>query len=295
LTDEDTRKEYDYMRFNQEAYFQKYGTDVFYAFAPKSDAIVVVILLLGIGSALSWLLQKNQWQRVADKLIQASVEDWSIRDGGTKESKELRERAIVILAEREKEAEASSTTTNGGDGKQQNGNSSSSGTPSKRLQKKKSKLTSSEKKKQQQEALRPIIAELVENEFDNFGAGYHKPTWKDLLVVRLVKMPVSLAQGVWWNTLYFVNRARGVPLTKEEREVLTRRAVGEVHWVSSTPDEQQEMIMLDLWVPANMADWEEEKAVKLMSAGDQKRYRRMKKKGKGKEFFSEDYEIFKDE
>jgi hypothetical protein len=70
-----------------------------------------------------------------------------------------------------------------------------------------------------------------------------------------------------------------IPLNDEEREVLTRRAVGEVNWAASSEEEQKEMVAKDLWVAENMIEWEEQKEVKLWSGVDRKRYARMKKKG----------------
>ena len=53
LTDKDVRKEYDKMRYDQEAYYQKYGSSVLYDYAPKSDTLAVIFFLLAIGSAIS--------------------------------------------------------------------------------------------------------------------------------------------------------------------------------------------------------------------------------------------------
>ena len=272
LTNVDTRKEYDSMRYNQEAYFQKYGTGVMWQYAPKSDAITVVIVILLFGSILSWFIQKQHWQNVADKLIKAAVTDAGPRDGGTPESKDIRKRALTLLEEREKEAkETNGTTTNGKD------ESSSSAAAVKK--KKKVKLTASEKRKQMEDSIRPIVTELVDK-IEDFGAGYHKPTWKDLLVVKLAQMPVTAGTAILWNAKYAMNRARGLELTDDEREVLTRRAVGEINWAAANDDEKAAMIKLDLWVGANMAEWEEQQELKTLSAADQKRFLKLKKKGK---------------
>lgn len=266
LTDTDLRKEYDKMRYDQEAYYQKYGSSVLYDYAPKSDTLAVIFFLLAIGSAISWFFQRQHWQNVADKLIKATVDDLSLREGGTPESKSLRSKALEILAEREAAASAPTTTKEGDDD------------GDKKAKKKAIKLTATEKRKAQQDALRPIIVELVEA-IEDFGAGYHKPTWKDLLVVKLAYMPVTFASGLWWNTKYMVNRISGKELTDEEREVLTRRAIGEVNWFSSSEEDRAKFLLMDLWKPGNMVEWEEEREFSMLSAGDQKRYKRMQKKG----------------
>ena len=247
------------MRYNQEAYYQKYGSSVLFDYAPKSDTLAVIFFLLAVGSAISWFLQRQHWQNVANKLIHAAVEDFSLREGGTPESKDLKDRALLILAEQEAIAEKDDDE--------------------KKSKKKGMKLTATEKRKAQQEALRPIITKLVE-EIQDFGAGYHKPTWKDLMVVKLAYMPVTLVSALWWNFKYAVNRITGKELTNEEREVLTRRAIGEVYWHSASEVDRAQYLVKDLWKPANMIVWEEEREMSLMSAGDQKRYKRMQKQGK---------------
>jgi DnaJ homolog subfamily C member 25 len=249
------------MRYDQQAYYRKYGTSVIYDYAPKSDTIAVIIFLLAIGSAISWFFQKQHWQNVADKLIKATVEDLSPREGGTPESKDLRDRALVILAEREAKEDDNTD---------------------KAAKKKAIKLTATEKRKATQEALRPIIVELV-NQIEDFGAGYHKPTWKDLMVVKLAYLPMSLASGIWWNVQYGINRLSGKELSDDEREVLTRRAIGEVNWHSASEEDRAKFLTMDLWKPGSMAEWEEEREIAKLSVGDQKRYKRMQKRGNKEE------------
>lgn len=244
------------MRYNQEAYFKKYGTDVSWSYAPQSDTLLVVIFLLAAGSAISWLIQKQQWQNVADRLIKAAVEDLGSGQGGTPESKELRDKALKQLMVEEEKAGVDADS-----------------------KKKRVKLTTTEKRKAQEDSLRPIVTELV-NEIEDFGAGYHKPTWRDLLVVKVAQSPMTIGSALWWNLKYAMRRMQKIDLSDEEREVLTRRAVGEIHWASATEEERKEMIMKDFWLPGNMVEWEEEQEMKLWSATDRKRYMRMKKKGK---------------
>jgi DnaJ family protein C protein 25 len=261
LTDEETRKEYDFMRYNQEAYMRKYGSDVMWAYAPKTDTLMVIILLLATGSVISWFVQKSHWQKVADKLIKAAAEDWGSNQGGTPESKALRERALKILTDKELEEASANGEVAATDGKK----------------KKKIKLTGTEKRKGQEDSLRPIITELVE-EMEDFGAGYHKPTWRDLLVVKAAFFPMSFTMGIIWNAKYMVRRLQKLKLSEDEREVLTRRAVGEVNWASCGEEEQKDMITRDLWVSENMIAWEEGQEVKQWNSVDRKRYLRMKKK-----------------
>lgn len=264
LTDVQQRKEYDFMRYNQEAYFQKYGASVLFKYAPKTDMLAVLIILTILANAFSWLAQKQRWQQVANRLIQATVEDWSPSQGGTLESKHLREQALEQLSQQEKnEADADS-----------NNNSAKS--------KKAAKLSAKDKKKHEQDRLRPIVVNLVE-EMHDFGAGFHKPTWRDLLSVRMAYWPYFIAVGTVWQTKYYARRLQGLELNDEERQVLTERAVGPVAWELASEEDKNDMVKLELWVTENLVDWKEEQEVKTWSKADQKMHAKMKKKSSFKD------------
>jgi DnaJ family protein C protein 25 len=276
LTDYQKRNEYDFLRYNQEAYFQKYGASVLWAYAPQSDASIIIILLLLVANWFTWLAQKQRWQNVADRLIKAAVEDWSASMGGTTESKQLRDQALDIIekaeqekAEKEKEAAPES---NNGSSKPLSSNSKKAGG------KKKEKVSVKEKKSLQEEQLKPIISGLVDKMHD-FGAGFHKPTWKDLFLVKVVKFPYYVGTGMWWQTMYLVRRLQKKELNDDEREVLTERAVGHVTWDLASEENRKAMVERELWVMDNLVVWKEEQEVKSWSKADQKYYAKMKKKG----------------
>ena len=172
LTDSTKRLEYDRFRDRPDEYFRKYGSGVLYEYAPKSNTVFVVILLLAAASAFTYFAQKNRWQTIANHLIKAAVEDWSTVEGGSAESMEIREKALAILAEQK------GATDVDGD----NHKDTSVGKKGKVGDKKRKgpKLTSKEKREKDMEELRPIVVELV-NEIDDFGAGFRKPTMHDLL------------------------------------------------------------------------------------------------------------------
>jgi len=263
LTNVETRHEYDTMRFDQEAYFKKYGTSVLWSYAPKSDLTMVIALIFIVANAFSWFSQKHRWQMVADRLTKAALEDWTTSQGGTPESKDLRETALGIL--NEKPAESETVKENGkGSGKKQKGAK---------------KLSAREKKKLEEEALLPIIKALV-NDMDDFGGGFHKPTWKDLLVVTVAKMPYNIGLSLLWNAKYYLRRLQKLELSDEEREVLTERAVGPVVWDTKSEEEREAMMKKELWIKENRVEWEEEQYVANLSAADQKYYAKLKKKGK---------------
>jgi DnaJ family protein C protein 25 len=261
LTSEKQRKEYDFLRYNQEAYFKKYGSSVLWSYAPKSDLWGVVFLLFAIGNVFSWFSQKHRWSMVAERLTKAATEDWNPSQGGTPESKQLREQAIQVLAGETEE--------------QTNGDTADAATEKK--QKGGKKVSAKEKKKVEQEALVPIIKALVDDMHD-FGGGFHQPTWKDLLAVTLAKLPFKLAVGLAWNAKYFLNRLQKKELNEDEKEVLTQRAVGHISWETASDEDKEVMVKRELWVMANLADWGEEQEVKKLTSAEQKMYFKMKKK-----------------
>lgn len=264
LTDKEKRKEYDFMRYNQEAYFQKYGAGVLWSYAPKSDVTVILIVLFAAAHVFVWMAQKHRWQLVADRLVQAAVEDWSPSQGGTPESKQLREDAKKELEESKKAAA--------------NGDSASRSADASTSKSKKEKISGKDKKKAEQDLLRPIIQDKV-YAIDDFGAGFHKPTWKDILIVKLVQLPITLASGTAWQMGYAIRRLQGKELNDNEREVLTARAVGNVTWDLASDEEREELIKRELWIKENLVDFKEEEEVKTWSKAEQKQYYKMKKKG----------------
>lgn len=256
------------MRYNQEAYFQKYGSSVLWAYAPKSDVTMVLVLLFIIANVFSWHSQKHRWQLVADRLSRAAIEDWNPSQGGTPESKQLREQALAVLAEQEAEGE-----TNGGDATATTNSSNSKKSKSGK------KVSGKERKRQEQEALTPIVKALVD-EMHDFGSGFHQPTWRDLFAVSLVRLPFKIATGTAWQLKYWTRRLQGKELNDEEREVLTQRAVGPVPWDTASDETRQDMIQRELWIMDNLVEWNEEQEIKKLSAADQKAYYKLKKKGK---------------
>lgn len=256
----DQRKEYDMMRYNQEAYFKKYGASVMFKYAPKTDMLLVLVLLLGVFNWFSWAAQKQRWQQVANRLIQAAVEDWSPSQGGSPESKQLREEALLKLAE-------ATTKT------------SEEAAVDKKKSKKGPKMSTREKKQLEQDQIRPIVTGLV-HEMKDFGAGFHQPTWKDLLLVKMAHWPIYLVTGSLWQLKYYVRRLQKLDLTDEERSVLTERAVGPVGWELASEEERTAMIQRELWIMDNLVEWKEEQEVKTWSKAEQKQYAKMKKRSK---------------
>ena len=272
LTHFEQRKEYDALRYDQLGYLHKYGSSVLWTYAPKTDMVVVILLLLIIGNIVSWYSQKHRWQMVANRLIKAAVEDWTPKEGGTPESKQLREDALVVLATREAAAAAAEGTDAANDAT--NGTADAKGKKKKEMK----KLTNRERKVEEQAALLPIITEFV-NEIDDFGGGFHKPTYEDLLIVTMAKFPVTFGKAVIWQIGYWIRRLQKLELNDDERAVLTERSVG-IIWSVSSEEEQQAMMKRDLWKKENLIEWKEEQEIKKLSVTEQKMYNKMKKRGK---------------
>lgn len=265
LTDQDQRKEYDDLRYNQELYMQRYGASVLWTYAPKSDTTIVILVILILGNLFSWYSQKHRWQLVANRLIQAAVEDWTTSQGGSPESKQLREEATKIMLERQPSDLSTGSET----------------TPSSGKNKKKSagkKVSGKDRKKQEEDALRPIVTELV-NAMHDFGSGFHQPTWRDLFIVSLIKLPYRITKGAVWQYRYWIRRLQGKPLSDEEKLALTESSVGPIVWDAASDEERQELLGRELWITENLAEWCEEQEIKKLSAADQKYYYKLKKKG----------------
>lgn len=275
LTNFDKRKEFDYYRDRPDEYFQKYGSSVLWTYAPKSDASIIAIVLFILANVFTYYVQKNKYDKIANHLVRAAVEDWSAREGGSTESIEIREKAMAILTEkREKESEERSNE--------------------KSPQKKKGpKLTGKEKREKEQEELRPICVSLV-NEIDDFGAGFRKPTYKDLLIIKMIKWPGLIISAAFWWSKYAIRRMRKLELSDEEREVLTKNAVGEVAWTTASDEERASMITMELWVTDNLVEWREEEEMKRAGLSDNKRkqIKKMRKKmGSGADYYDDDLHL----
>lgn len=264
LTTQKTREEYDSLRYDQEAYFRKYGSSVLWNYAPKTDTSVVLLILLCVANVISWTTQQHRWNLVANRLIQAASEDWSVREGGSAESQQLRAQALEQL----QQAAAAAAQKESAD---------PSSTPTK---KKQAKLSARDRKKQEQEQLKPIVKQLV-HQMDDFGAGFHKPTFRDLLLYKCIfTWPLAFVQNTLWQTGYWIRRMRGVALNEDEQNVLTERSVGYVLWTASTPEERVALVQRELWRTENFKEWSEEQEIKKLPSAQQKYYQKAKKKGK---------------
>ena len=282
LTNKRRRKEYDYLRDRPDEYIHKYGTNVQYSYAPKSDVVMVMLILLVVGNLFTYYVQKNRWQTVADHVVKLALEGATLRDGGSDESVAIREKALEILAKQKgEEADAAGTTGSATAGAMRRGSSGGSAKGPSPTKKKGggAKATKKEQKEQEMEELRPIVVRLVQEEHKDFGGGFHQPTWRDLLITKLaIQWPVQFVKAASWQLGYWGRRLRGIDLSDHEREVLTRRAVGEITWHSLSDEARADACTQELWISTNLEDWREMQEVKKLGAGYQKKYNRWKRK-----------------
>jgi DnaJ family protein C protein 25 len=264
LTSNKLRKEYDFFRERPDEYFFKYGS-VIYSYKPKTNTLLVILVILMAGSAFTWYAQKNRWQQIANRVVKDAVDDLKAGEGGSAESIELRSRAEEIWKKRKEEMGVDNME------EWKFGDSTIGG------KKAKGKKSKKEMKALENEQLRPIIEELV-MEMKDFGAGFHQPTWRDILVVRMVRWPVVVMSEVAWQLKYYSRRLAKQELNQEEKEVLTKRAVGPVAWETASAKEREELISMKLWIMENLEEWSELQEIKLLSSKEQKMYGRMKKK-----------------
>lgn len=257
LTSSKSRKEYDDLRYDQDSYLKKYGSDVVFTFAPQTDTAFVIILIMGLINGFVYFAQFNRWKKVCDRLAKAAIEDWNSSQGGSPESKDLRERALEIYAKEKGDSKDDTVVTKKGG-------------------KKGSKVSNKEKKELENAALRPIVEKLA-YEITDFGAGFHKPTWKDLAILKLAVWPYHLAVGIAWQMKFWIRRIQKLDLNDEEKNVLTERAVGRVIWEFSTDDERETMVKRELWDLSNLKEWNEEREFAQLSKTEQKQYKLWKK------------------
>lgn len=258
------RKEYDFYRNRPDEYYKKYGSSVIWSYAPQSDARAILFMLFILASLFTYFAQYQQWNKIADHIIKAAVENASTSQGGSMESMTIRKKAMDILAKQEEEKLAAK------------GSNTSETTVSNRQAKKNAKLMKHDKKAEDLDELKKIVVKLV-HEIPDFGAGFHKPTMKDLFVFKLVTLPLKIVWALVWRVKFYARRLRRLPYSSEEVEIMTRNSVGEIGWEAAGDDERKRMVSLELWVPDNLEIWREEQKSKMLSKKEQKQIARAKK------------------
>jgi len=219
---------------------------------------------LFVGSALSYLLQKNKWQNVADHCIRAAYENLGPSAGGGRESAEVRREALAEIEEEDNRA--------------MEGKSGREKKAAKRMmQAAAAGGGASGERTKAQERLYKLIVKKV-NQIDDFGGGFHKPSLRDLMVVRILKVPLEIYRTLYWKCRISYRRRRKIEYNDDDVLYLTKKAVGVIGWDAETPEQQKIMLTLKLWIPENLERLKEEIELSRMGRGARKQAKRDKKK-----------------
>jgi len=111
-----------------------------------------------------------------------------------------------------------------------------------------------------------------------------QPKLSDTIAIEMFKLPLTLSYGLkFYGTWFLKYKLAGQEYDAEAMEYLTMRAVGvsKKEWAAASEEEKEELVSKQLWVPENLAEWEA--AIGPSSpgkkSGKDKRLARQKKKG----------------
>ncbi|XP_076031525.1 dnaJ homolog subfamily C member 25 homolog [Oratosquilla oratoria] len=157
--------------------------------------------------------------------------------------------------------------------------------------KKKNRGMSKEQVKEHEEK---IIRQVIENKMDIRGV-YAKPTYKDILWVQLLFVPVWFVQYImWYITWIWRFWIKKEEYGTEEKLYIIRKKMGMSQGQFDMLDDEtkQEYLEEELWFSDNYTVWkaqkDEELKVKLAQSGRYKSYRRyMKANGPGRMYFDD--------
>ena len=250
LTDDAQRKKLDYYTENPDEYWSLYGTYVKVHYAPKTDIRFALFLILCFISCVQPALQLSKHQMYVKTLEKACLNRLPVTGGGSAESVAIRaeadERVKVACAARKKE--------------------------------KKTKLTSREER----ELLQKTVHDLVVA--SDLPAEYAYPTFKDVLIVKLLRAPVEMANESKRKKDVAKRVAEGGALTEDEQQELMEQFLGGAdEWDTLTGAEQDSMFEAKAYTKSAFDAWRaknprrEPKAAELKSPS--KKDLRQRKKG----------------
>eukprot|EP01135_Chromosphaera_perkinsii_P003961 Nk52_evm4s265 gene=Nk52_evmTU4s265 len=126
-----------------------------------------------------------------------------------------------------------------------------------------------------------ILVGLLESDCKH---AYVKPEWKNTVGVQTLLLPyTAIAYAIWYVKWYYKHTYLGEPYNDEEKEYLTRKALGMsvVIWGHLEDWEKEEFIEKKLWEPENLeayqAEMKEKELEKLRDSSQYKRYKRFRK------------------
>lgn len=213
LDKNESRALFDYYLAHPYDYFKVSGKH-YYRSIPKSDVTIVLLVVILIITAFLYVVQYEKWKRITKYIKNAAENNLNPKQGGTKQTQEIYLRAVELYSNHMKEAKA-------------NG------------------IKYTEKVKMIKDPLFVNFIDQVIAEVKIEG-GYRKPVLTDLFAYQLAIFPFTFFQ---WARKYHRRYISEEPLSEQDKEEMTREAVGAAVWASLTPKQQQDKVAAELWKP----------------------------------------------
>lgn len=289
--DEEQRTLYNTCLGNQTFYVEKYGHYYLQQYYPKSNTLAVILFLLFVFSIMGPVIQQNNYKYACEMLASAAIRNKGLHEGGSRETMEIRRRALEQVKAKKMANSSSKAGEEGGGG----GGGAGIPTPSGKVGKRKNKgaqggsggnsssSSSSSSgggggKEEDPEfvaAVKAIVSEM------DIQGNYRKWEWGDVLAVKLARLPLFVLQGGLFQVKWWFNHTyRGLPLSTAEEAYMACRMVGKGRWEGLQEEEKEELVEGKVWEVKgwSFADWMEEKEIKKMPPNVRKNYLRHKRR-----------------
>lgn len=295
VSDEEQRSLYDTCLKNQTFYVEKYGHFYLQQYYPKSNTLLVILFLLLVFSIMGPVIQHSKYTHACAYLRTAAVKGWGLHEGGSRETLEIRRRALERLRDQGKggngnggaegEGKVAATVSaagGGGKGKKKNkgGGPGGAGGGGGKQGGRGGGGSGGGKGEEKvdpdfEAAVRAIVSEM------EIRGGHREWEWDDMLVVKLFRLPAFLGASVLFQTRWYVNHTlRGQPFSEEEEAYLAARMVGPGRWESLEEEEKTELVQARIWEDKewSFGDWVEERELQKMPPKMRKNYLRQKRR-----------------
>lgn len=272
------REEYDYLLKHPEEYGDFHGHFYFEQYAPKSDAVGVVLGFLIVFSLLQWYIFNAQYKKDRQYLEEAIVGNLGFRDGGTLESIELRKKVLQrkeVLIKEEKKAQedtgkANATSTSVKSGVGNTTTNGLSNRQKKKLDKQKTVVNAGKPKDAKDPMFMKALQEVLDELELTEGTPFKKPDAKtDLLLPQTICLPYTICKGLSFQfNWYYQHSIKKLPLSPEEELYLCKKVVGVKVWQNLPEDAKEEMIDVKVWEGSNYEIYKETKLEELQNSND---------------------------
>ncbi|KAL5006640.1 hypothetical protein ScPMuIL_015446 [Solemya velum] len=157
--------------------------------------------------------------------------------------------------------------------------------------KKRDRRSKEEIKEEEESVVKQIISEKMD-----IRGSYSKPSYKDVLWIQLVYLPLYLTNlGCWWLRWVWKFNIKREEYGQDEKAYIMRKKMklGQGQWDAIEEHEKEKFFEKELWKEENYGKWkevqEEEMKKKMAESSRYKMYRRyMKKGGPGQMTFGPD-------